>query len=95
MGQLTVQVIGVAAAFLFVFPTSYIVFKAIAMTIGMRASDEDQIRGLDISEHEAAGYPDFAPAIPPVATPVAPAASTPVPVPSGAAIDEVPEETGK
>ena len=37
------------------------------MTIGMRASDEDQIKGLDLSEHEAAGYPDFAP-VPPVAS---------------------------
>jgi ammonium transporter, Amt family len=89
--QLIVQIVGVSAAFLFVFPTSFIVFKAIDMTIGMRASDEDQIRGLDISEHEAAGYPDFAPAITPVVTPAAPAVSPTVPVPSGAAVDEAPE----
>lgn len=80
-GQLGVQVVGVLAAFAFVFPTSFIVFKAIDMTIGMRASDEDQIRGLDISEHEAAGYPDFAPALPVSRTAV----------PSGAAIDETTE----
>lgn len=61
-GQLGTQFVGVLAAFAFVFPTSFIVFKVIDMTIGMRASDEDQIRGLDISEHAAAGYPDFAPA---------------------------------
>jgi Amt family ammonium transporter len=88
-GQLIVQITGVVAAFAFVFPTSFIVFKAIDMTIGMRASDEDQIRGLDISEHEAAGYPDFAPSIPLSST------STVVPsgaaVPAGAAIDEIPE----
>ncbi len=60
-GQLGTQFVGVIAAFAFVFPTSFIVFKLIDMTVGMRASDEDQIRGLDISEHEAAGYPDFAP----------------------------------
>jgi Amt family ammonium transporter len=59
--QLGVQFVGVLAAFAFVFPSSFIVFKVIDMTIGMRASDEDQIRGLDISEHAAAGYPDFAP----------------------------------
>ncbi|MBN4064773.1 ammonium transporter [Dehalococcoides mccartyi] len=79
--QLVVQAIGVAAAFLFVFPTSFLVFKAIDMTIGMRASDEDQIRGLDISEHEAAGYPDFAPSIPMSSSAV----------PSGAAVDETQE----
>ena len=29
------------------------------MTIGMRTSDEDQLRGLDLSEHGAEGYPEF------------------------------------
>lgn len=90
LAQLGVQITGVAAAFLFVFPTSFIVFKLIDMTIGMRASDEDQIRGLDISEHEAAGYPDFAPALPAAgksATPTV-AQGSPVVVPSGAAVDE-------
>jgi len=91
--QLGIQVVGVLACFAFVFPTSFIVFKVIAMTIGMRASDEDQIRGLDISEHEAAGYPDFAPVIPPTATTTAPPVSPTVPVPSGAAVDEVSEES--
>lgn len=61
LGQLGTQFVGVVAAFAFVFPASFIVFKLIDMTIGMRASDEDQIRGLDITEHAAAGYPDFAP----------------------------------
>ena len=72
------------------FPTSFIVFKLIDMTIGMRASDEDQIRGLDISEHEAAGYPDFAPALPAAGTRATPtvAQGSPVVVPSGAAVDE-------
>ena len=90
LAQLGVQITGVAAAFLFVFPTSFIVFKLIDMTIGMRASDEDQIRGLDISEHEAAGYPDFAPALPAAGTSATPtvAQGSPVVVPSGAAVDE-------
>ena len=91
--QLLIQIIGVSAAFLFVFPTSFIVFKVIAMTIGMRASDEDQIRGLDISEHEAADYPDFAPAIPPTVTASAPVVGDSMPVPSGAAIDDSPHDS--
>lgn len=62
--QLWYQVVGVFAAFAWVFPTSYLIFFVINKTVGMRASDEDQLRGLDISEHEAAGYPDFAPALP-------------------------------
>ncbi len=91
-GQLGTQFVGVIAAFAFVFPTSFIVFKLIDLTIGMRASDEDQIRGLDITEHAAAGYPDFAPSAP--ALEEAPASGTsapPMPAPSGGADGPLPE----
>jgi hypothetical protein len=77
-GQLGTQFVGVIACFVLVFSASYVVFKIIDMTMGMRASDEDQLRGLDISEHEAAGYPDFAPALDPAFTP------------SGAAMGDMP-----
>ena len=46
-------------AFIFVFGTSFIVFKLIDLTIGMRASDEEQEIGLDVTEHSASGYPDL------------------------------------
>ena len=58
-GQLGAQFVGVLAAFIFVFGTSFIVFKLIDLTIGMRASDEEQEIGLDVTEHSASGYPDF------------------------------------
>jgi len=58
-GQLGAQFIGVIAAFVFVFGTSLAVFKLIDLTIGMRASDEEQKIGLDVTEHSASGYPDF------------------------------------
>jgi len=57
--QLLAQAVGVVAAFVFVFGTSFIVFKAIDLTIGMRVSEEDENTGLDVSEHSASGYPDF------------------------------------
>jgi Amt family ammonium transporter len=57
------QVVGVLAAFAWVFPTSFAVFWVLNKTLGMRASDADQMHGLDISEHASAGYPDFAPAL--------------------------------
>jgi Amt family ammonium transporter len=57
--QLWVQAVGVLAAFAWTFPTAFIAFKLIDKLIGMRASDEDQLRGLDISEHGAEGYPEF------------------------------------
>tara|TARA_B100001540_G_scaffold107230_1_gene96473 strand:- start:120 stop:1379 length:1260 start_codon:yes stop_codon:yes gene_type:complete len=56
---LMAQITGVAAAFIFVFTTSFIVFKVIDLTIGMRVTAEEETIGLDVSEHSASGYPDF------------------------------------
>ena len=56
---LMVQITGVVAAFIFVFTTSFTVFKVIDLTIGMRVTEEEETIGLDVSEHSASGYPDF------------------------------------
>ena len=58
-GQLGAQIVGVAAAFVFVFTSSFIVFKLIDSVIGMRVSSEEEETGLDVSEHSASGYPEF------------------------------------
>tara|TARA_A100001037_G_scaffold188051_1_gene168407 strand:- start:5053 stop:6312 length:1260 start_codon:yes stop_codon:yes gene_type:complete len=58
-GQLGAQIVGVVAAFVFVFTSSFIVFKLIDSVIGMRVSPEEEETGLDVSEHSASGYPDF------------------------------------
>ena len=57
--QVGVQLLGIAACFLWVFPTSFIMFKIIAKTIGLRVSPEEELEGLDISEHGGVAYPDF------------------------------------
>jgi Amt family ammonium transporter len=59
MGQLTTQLIGVGVTFAWSFGVCFILFKVIAMTIGLRVSDEEQLGGLDIFEHGANSYPDF------------------------------------
>jgi Amt family ammonium transporter len=59
MGALTVQVIGILTCFFWVFVTSYILFKVLDMTIGLRVSEQDELQGLDLSEHGASAYPDF------------------------------------
>lgn len=87
IGQLGTQMVGVIAAFAFVFPSSYLIFRLIDATVGMRASDEDQIRGLDISEHAAAGYPDFAPSVSADEQMTTPFPLRPVVAPSGGAVD--------
>lgn len=57
VAQFVTQAIGVAAAFLWAFPVSYLVFTVIKHTVGLRASEEDEAVGLDISEHGMAAYP--------------------------------------
>ena len=56
--QLWVQFYGVAATVAFTFTLSLIVFLAIKYTLGLRVSEEDELRGLDISEHGMFGYPE-------------------------------------
>ncbi len=59
LSQVGVQLLGIAACFLWVFPTAFIMFKIIAKTIGLRVSPEEELEGLDISEHGGLAYPDF------------------------------------
>ena len=54
-----VQLLGMGAAFLWVFPTAYILLRVIKSTIGLRASAEEEREGLDLGEHGLAAYPDF------------------------------------
>jgi len=56
--QLWVQVYGVAATIAFTFTASFIVFALIKYTVGLRVSEEDEMAGLDISEHGMYGYPE-------------------------------------
>jgi Amt family ammonium transporter len=55
-----VQVLGIAACFLWVFPAAFILFKLIDKTVGLRVSQEEEMEGLDVAEHGGNAYPDFA-----------------------------------
>ncbi|RLT99943.1 MAG: ammonium transporter, partial [Ketobacter sp.] len=57
--QLWVQAIGCAVAFLWAFPTAFLAYWLLEKLIGLRASNLDQQRGLDYSEHAERGYPEF------------------------------------
>jgi Amt family ammonium transporter len=54
-----VQLLGIVACFLWVFPTTFVMFKLIAKTIGLRVSPEEELEGLDFAEHAGNAYPDF------------------------------------
>jgi ammonium transporter, Amt family len=55
-GQFLIQVIAVVATMVFSFVASYILFKILDATMGLRVSPEDEVAGLDITEHQETGY---------------------------------------
>jgi Amt family ammonium transporter len=54
--QLGVQALGILTCGGFVFITSYAVFALLKASIGLRVKPEDELNGLDISEHGVFGY---------------------------------------
>ena len=56
-----VQVIGIAAAFLWTFPVSFVLFHVIKRTIGLRVASDFEVHGLDRHEHDNMAYPEFIP----------------------------------
>ena len=55
-GQFVSQLIGTAACGVFAFAVSFLIFFALKKTIGIRVSEEEEKRGLDIAEHEMNAY---------------------------------------
>ena len=54
--QFISQLIGVSAVGLFAFISAYSIFYILKKTIGIRVSEEHELKGLDIIEHEVEAY---------------------------------------
>ena len=54
--QLLIQIVGIAAAWIFSFTLSMVFLKVTDMVVGLRVDEESELRGLDISEHSEEGY---------------------------------------
>ena len=57
--QLWVQFLGVACVGVWTFTTSFVVLWVMKKLWGIRVHEEDEILGLDVSEHGMWGYPEF------------------------------------
>lgn len=57
--RIWVQLVGIAAAFLWTFPVALLMYWLIGKVVGLRASTVDEARGLDYTEHYEIGYPEF------------------------------------
>jgi Amt family ammonium transporter len=55
-GQLGVQLFGAVVVSVYAFVVSWVIFKVIDVTVGLRLSDEAETAGLDSSEHSETAY---------------------------------------
>lgn len=56
---LVTQIIGVVSVFVWTAATSLLLFGVIKATLGLRVSEEEEVRGLDIGEHGMEAYAGF------------------------------------
>ncbi|RKL61565.1 ammonium transporter [Thermoanaerobacteraceae bacterium SP2] len=56
---LLVQLTGVAAVAVWTLSTTFVLFKTLKATVGLRVSKEHELMGLDRSEHATEAYADF------------------------------------
>lgn len=57
--QLLAQLIGIVANVAWTFTTAMLVFLILKKVMGIRVSREEEITGLDATEHHVVSYPDF------------------------------------
>lgn len=57
--QLKIQALGVFTVIAFVFVVMYMVFKVIDKLVGLRVSREEELKGLDITQHGMESYAGF------------------------------------
>lgn len=59
LAQLGIQLVGAAAVGAWAFGTMFLLFFLLKAMIGIRVSAEEELEGLDISEHGTISYPEF------------------------------------
>ena len=55
-GQLLNQFMGVAIAWVIAIVGTLLILKVVDLTIGLRVSEEEEVQGLDLSQHGEEGY---------------------------------------
>ncbi len=58
--QLLPQIVGLLVAAAWGFGAGFVLFKAIDLSMGLRASEEEELEGLDEPEHGTSAYPEMA-----------------------------------
>ncbi|MBW2119549.1 MAG: ammonium transporter [Deltaproteobacteria bacterium] len=55
-GQLWIQFVSVISSMVFAFVMTLIILKIVDVIMGLRVTEEDEVRGMDVSLHNEAGY---------------------------------------
>ena len=58
-GQMVPQIVGLLVAAAWGLGAGFVLFKAIDLSMGLRASEEEELEGLDVPEHGASAYPEM------------------------------------
>lgn len=58
-GQLVVQLIGIVTAFIWAFGLGLLIFGLLKASVGLRVSEEEELKGLDLGEHGMEAYSGF------------------------------------
>jgi len=54
--QLGIQLVSVAASWIYSFVVTFIILKLLDAVIGLRVTEEEEVQGLDLTQHGEAGY---------------------------------------
>ncbi|KZY88801.1 hypothetical protein A3752_26140 [Oleiphilus sp. HI0081] len=55
-GQLSVQAVGVISTIVYTAVVTWIILKLVAIFTPLRTTDEEEVQGLDVVDHEETGY---------------------------------------
>jgi Amt family ammonium transporter len=55
-GQLWTQIVATAVTWIFAFVATFILLKVLDLIMGLRVSQDDELTGLDLSQHNETGY---------------------------------------
>jgi len=55
-GQLWIQFVSIVATGVFAFVMTFVILKVLDAIMGLKVSDEEEVRGLDITQHSETGY---------------------------------------
>lgn len=57
--QLGVQALGLVGSIIYVLAVSFLILGIMKVTMGLRVTEEEEVVGLDVSEHGGYGYPEM------------------------------------